>query len=1170
MEEITEEVKNKKTFKQKKLTEFLKTYSDTDLKITDEKIKLCSSEDFNKLSNYFAELQADKHSPVMISQVGGFYVMASLAGYAAHNSRYKPTLLFFDRKTNNIVNAIYNTLLMQACDTKERYVATLFGLEDKEIIKSLNPRKYDEYIVQVFNEEENITGIDKKRIKIKAMRKYREDTERYDEIIASRHDLAHRAMRELEENFNIARIEEYLKGSTYDPKKHLEIIMRAVEGKLSNEHKALFEPIAKAMTEYLAKGTNYDDLVNYLSTDIQKNGFNHVLGNSQIYKGYKSLISKKGQSSVHFAPGVDISTPAGLAKLEQILTSEGLIGKTTNQNTFPIDIAFLPHIDVLQDAYPFIKKNVEQFIKVNHGANNNFTIHPTAGLDIRTYDSIGAKFIEDARKARKPLTHLKPVEKAEKGFPLIAFIAGANIGNIYNSEEDLKNVIEMAIADKVDTVYIQGLIYSTYYHNQTSRRMLIDPKYETLDQRLKEARKIIKKLNDAGIKVVYQMGDEEYHLYEDMFTIYTREQGVTGKNFLKREDLRSSFDWVRPLIIQQLIPYLIRRGEDLTNFYTDEEQETRVTELCNAIKNYNEGLPLGELAKYIKPEYLKDTDMFRVVYSTIDSYAKDDPALAVNLLSNPKFSSITQYVNTAGGVTKILKYHQVGALGEKENEIPQLFVDGRQALMSVSYQDDQVALNVPQMINDAYYIEHPELLPGIKEHILPDPTHARVTREGTKPNFPGSWTVTGDARYKMTIIPYYKRVREVMEYVNKTGEGLEEIDVLHLNDDQLGSLTERLTFLIKMLDYFFYNYKHPKGIWGNGDFQQGWNYKDFANESRHLGTMNVAQQMEDYIRLLRPYIREAFGVINPLIFVGEYESYKIDETTSLKIMEHLRSIKVIDSNKGIHKNNDLVIDGKDYNEVDLQLPPDLMPYEDVIRRKLADIKILKFIHLAEGNHEYNTDWDNKGMNLIKFLRRELYGMKEDYGTDIEIALNEFVVNQRGDILKAPIGSKTVNGYNVVYCHKYPYKGQFPTRGMSDYFNRMGIMSNNVHRAFMGHLHIFETSVMDNKLYSITGCAAGQSGYEQQLGYSSHPLFVVDRYLPDGRIAIDTIGTELLREYKIQNPVIKEIGLENFIYSCLTEEAGIYAFDGMPEHVQEVYQRKLVPASPNKIIGPHIK
>ena len=1163
------ESKKKKSFKEKKIKEFLDEYADSNLEFTEEKIKLCSSDDFNDLSDSFKNLQKVKKAPVMISQVGGFYVMASLAGYAAQNSRTKPVLLFFDRKTNNIANAMYNTFLMEACDTKEKYVKTLFGLDDKDIIISLDKNKYIDYIIQVFKEQENTEDIDRKRLRVKALRKYRENKEEYDEIIAKRHDLAHRAKRELEEKFNIANIEKYAKAKKYDKDKHLEIINEVVKGKLTKEHKSLFEPIAKSMTEYLAKNDNYKDLVKYLSIDMQKNSDNHILCNNKIYNGYKSLINKS-LSSVKFLPGIDISTEAGINKLESILENENIITKENSTNRFPIDIAFLPHIESFQEAFPFIKKNVERYIRVNREGSNNFTMNPTASLHVRTYESIGAKFIEEERKARKPLTHLTPIEKQKKGFPLLTFIAGANIGNIYNSEEDLENIIDMAIADKVDTVYIQGLIYSTYYHNQTDRRMLIDPKYETLDQRLKAAKKIVKKLNNNGIKVVYQMGDEEYHLYEDMFKIYTREQGVKGNDFLRRDDLKSAHDWVRPIIIQQLIPYLIRSGEDVTNFHTDEETETRVTELCNALKNYIEGLPLGELSKYLKPEFLEDTDMFRVVYSTIDQYGKDK-AISVNLLSNPNYSSNNQYANPTAGIIKNLKIHQTGALGNTRlNKTPQLFVDGRQAMQSISYRGDQVTMNVPQMIDDSKYLEHPEMLAGIKENILSDPTHARITKNGTRPNYPGGWTITGDARDLMTIIPYYKRVREVTEYVNKTGKPLEEVDVFYLNDIQSGSLTERLEYTLKALDHFYYDYKAPKGIWGNGDLQQGWNYKDFANETRHLGTMSVASQMEDFIELIRPWMQESFGVIRPTIFTEKYNNRKIDNKTAADIMTHLSEVGVIDSNRGINNNSNLIRDDVDYRTVDLKLSKDLAQYEDLIRDKLSSVKLLKFIHLAEGNHEYNSDWDKKGFNLIKLLRQELNTMKDYSGANTEIALSEFIVNNRGDILQAPNGCKTVNGYNVVYSHLYKSAtGNTPTKGMAEYFNRMGDLSNEIHRAFMGHLHIFETSVIDNKLFSITGSGAGQSGFEQNLGLSSKPLFVIDRYLPDGRIAVDTVGTEFLKDYKIQNPFVKQIGLENFIDACLTEEATIYGFDGTPEDIQPVHQRKLIVAEPNRRVGPKI-
>ena len=77
--------------------------------------------------------------------------------------------------------------------------------------------------------------------------------------------------------------------------KEEKIINKAIESKLSVEHKKLFEPIAQSMTEYLAKGDNYKDLVKYLSRDIQKNSAYHILCNDEVYDGYKSLINKKGE-----------------------------------------------------------------------------------------------------------------------------------------------------------------------------------------------------------------------------------------------------------------------------------------------------------------------------------------------------------------------------------------------------------------------------------------------------------------------------------------------------------------------------------------------------------------------------------------------------------------------------------------------------------------------------------------------------------------------------------------------------------------------------------------------------------------------------------------------------------------------------------------------------------
>lgn len=51
------ENKKSKSFRQKKITEFLEEYADTNLEFNDERIKLCSSDDFNDVSESFKKIQ---------------------------------------------------------------------------------------------------------------------------------------------------------------------------------------------------------------------------------------------------------------------------------------------------------------------------------------------------------------------------------------------------------------------------------------------------------------------------------------------------------------------------------------------------------------------------------------------------------------------------------------------------------------------------------------------------------------------------------------------------------------------------------------------------------------------------------------------------------------------------------------------------------------------------------------------------------------------------------------------------------------------------------------------------------------------------------------------------------------------------------------------------------
>ena len=1130
-----------------------------------ERIKLCSSDDFRDVVEEFEGKYNEAKAPVIIGHVGGFYVTATLAGLSENISTSKPYVLFFDRKDANIQNAIYNTLLMKACRSKEQYICRLFGLSSVDVVKAIKPALYASFIEAIIGNHPDLEGVNKKDRREILARLYKADQANIDKQIKEKY-VDHNLVEELlaSEDFSLSKIERYAKKRKYNPEDHYDHLLKYTRNKLSKKEFEVFEKLASHMTSYLAKGDNYSDLIKYLTMDITKNKEHHILASNEIFEGYKRLFAGRG-SYIKFVPGIDISTQKGVQKLEKILRRDGFISEAKDDSAFDVDLAFIPHMNQLKEAYPFLKKHVQDYIMLYKDPDkrrNHFVTNSTATLEERTLDNIGASFIAQERKKRKELKDLSPIEK-RNGFPLIMFMGGSNFGNIYHSEVDTNNMIDMAIANKVDTVYIQGLIYATYYHNQTSRRMLTDPKYETLGSRLQAAQKIIKKLNAAGIKVVYQMGDEEYNLYLDLFKIYVREQGVKGNNFLQREDLKSKFDWVRPIILQDLIPYMIRSGEDVANLYTDDESHTNVSKICHAIKRCKEGLPQGDLAGLIKPEFLQNDEMFRIVSSTVDRYSKKDSAIAVNLVS----SNGTSRGNAT--VKKSLSLHQSDVIDKaKLGQTPQLFVDSKKPSMTIAYEGDQFTMNVPPMINDSYYMENPGLLAGIKETVKEDPTYKRVNYTSLRPNYPGGWMITGDIRDRMVIIPYYRRVKEVMNYVQKTGKGLEQKTVGYLNDWHIGSLTERPDYDVKFMDYLFYHC-NPTGAIVNGDFQQGYNYGSYPVESRHVGATSMTQQMVSATKLIKPYMKAGFGVIKKG-FEGESKVGIIDKPTSRLIIDHLAKIGLIETDKGVFENTNRIKRGIDYRTVDLKLPEGLRQFEGAIRDKLSKIINLEFFDVLEGNHEWNSDWDHKGFNEIELLRKELENLRDNSGSDIDITLPEFITNPRGDFVYAPNGFRTINGYNNIFAHCVKGGGgtSTPTVAISNWLRKMSPNLPRIDKVNSAHYHLFETSVINNTLISITGAGVGQSGYEQNLGYGKQPLYVIERYLPDGRISIETIGAEFLEKYQIQNPEIKEIGLDAFIQKCFTEEAPIFGKEE-PKKVQRVYQRSLVPKKVNRIIGPNI-
>lgn len=1171
-----------KGFREQTFIDFLKKYgksTDFDFDYS-KKVKFTSSDTFTTAIENLSVKYKDAAYPIIMGNVSGFYETASLAGLVNSTCKTKtqPFVLFFDRSDNNIQNAIFNSLLVSVCESKEDFLKTVLDLSDLEIVKNFNPTYYKKLVDKAKSggDDPEEGGLPEEDI---------------DEYIIGHYltkDEVDKAFKKATlnklENYIIARsVSKKFNASVYHKK-----LLEKAKKVLDAEAYLAFEKISSNICAFLGKSNNFNEIASYLIGDIKRNRKNHLLANDQVFDGYKSLVFKNGAGHVKFLPGTDITKKEGIDELTKVLKGENIIHESLDKNEFPVDIAIIPHIRKFKDAHDMLKRTSQLFVEANRdhtkkAFTGRWDYQSTATLYTANRQSIGADFIEEEFKNRVKLNHLTPLEELP-GMPKFATIAGINFGNLYTNYNELKNIIDIAKIDKVKLAFIQSLVFSDHRRYQSKMRSLIDPKYPELDDRLKAAKRLVKDLNDSGIKVIYQTGDEDKNLCSELFREYFFGELKEKKNFLKRADVDPKYDWINDIIGSDLIPYMIRSGKDITSYYDDKgNRVTRIGQVCEYFRALKDGIPLGDLADLrdedgnilIDEQYLYDTDMFSVVSETLVGFDKDNQRMSIDMVTNPNFSSRTQYAKPDAGLTKRLRNFQTGAVSDSALGIDsQITLDSRQAYMGfnvIGGRDAQVALCTPQMTDDQRYYKK-DFLTGFKQ-ILEDPTHKRVTQMQNRLNFPGSWTISGDLDDIMRVTPYFKRPREVMEYVQKTGEPLPMVAELHINDIQVGSITERLTYIAKLIDMGFYKYG-ANVVTYLGDIQQGSNYARFPIESRATGAQSVTDQMIDFQKLQRPWIKNSFGVIVPEAFeTGKnVRSKKVDEEISNQIIDHLASKGLVNKKHGEYSYVFAIKDDVDYKTVDLCLPEAFKPLEKHIRARLNTIKLVKLFKIVEGNHEKNTDWNHKGYKLLEFLKLQLEDFKKMSASDVDINFAEFFINKEGDFVEGSYAFSEINGYRTLSGHnlrsKVKGKDESATRCMATWLESLGKEYQNFDIIEQGHLHNLEASVIGQKLYIVIPGIAGQSGFEQMLGYASHPRAVIKLYWPDGRISFDVISSYAIDRWKIQNPEVNTIGLANHLNNCTTLEIPIVS-DSMPNQFHTPLRRSYEPKKMVKIIGPKI-
>ncbi|MBN2367632.1 hypothetical protein JXC34_01335 [Candidatus Woesearchaeota archaeon] len=240
-------------------------------------------------------------------------------------------------------------------------------------------------------------------------------------------------------------------------------------------------------------------------------------------------------------------------------------------------------------------------------------------------------------------------------------------------------------------------------------------------------------------------------------------------------------------------------------------------------------------------------------------------------------------------------------------------------------------------------------------------------------------------------------------------------------------------------------------------------------------------------------------------------------------------------------------------------------------RPFFSLPQVEFWDSVKGNHEENTDQLYHGHSFNEALESALTQHVLDTGHDIDLQFPEFIYNPKGELIKAPVGYRYINGLGIVFSHKFSERGAGkgsavrPTTHITSWMREMGDTSAPLDIGLGGHYHIVEMASRDNKFAAILGCMAGESGYELRRQYSgAAPFGAILHFRGDGRLQIELVSEGFLNEYQPQHPLIVEKGIDNFIRESFEERAYVLGPD-VPEPMP-MYRRDIKPAFARRIGG----
>lgn len=608
----------------------------------------------------------------------------------------------------------------------------------------------------------------------------------------------------------------------------------------------------------------------------------------------------------------------------------------------------------------------------------------------------------------------------------------------------------MSDDEKPDIVVLSGLLQGDFKYLEKSRRATIVPDLTSMDKQFKYALQMVEKLQEVGVPVVYNMGNDDRRIAEE-YTIevfrkmqeYAR--GQEGVNWAKIDKMRQHPEWNTHYQFQvnDVFPYCLRLGrrlytademraktegrigveeyfllfdEYMLGVLTDRSNELKILAKTNPAAS-NERLGIKRQIREIKARHTEEYQEW-LLLSRIEQNTELEITDDVNLRLKTKGRQYTDYIRHYLGFSSTPMYqnHMVSQVSMGA----QLVSGGHEVPSMIVTQNNHEAVGVGN--GDSWNVATGGMIRAI------DFINTKGSRADARGDISRRLASTR-RRIPQPTATMHERTDDDRHIVTIFNDALtekshsipERMTIAELCDWQTGSITARPDLLAKQLDYIRTRVmgERATSIFFGGDMMHGRNYPHFPSESQQTGLMAMDSQEEFNIDLMH----KSFGDLSK-----------------------------------------------------------------------AELSAIVRVLVQPGNHEWNSGtlkWH--GYSFLKgvesFFREEFARAGVDRGViDDIVQRHEAFITQRGEYATGYTGIEYFGELGVLIQHYLMERGgkgsggDLPVYQTHHFANGAADLMSKIDIFMAGHWHHPQYGVFGNKVGVVGGSIAGISDYELKRGY----------------------------------------------------------------------------------------